>query len=62
MSDTLFHQTRMGLAFYESTMPALVRELTRLNQNLERLSDAIESTRGGAMREVAATEPEEDPV
>lgn len=37
MSDIEFHQTRMGQRFYESTMPALVRELIRLNGNIERL-------------------------
>lgn len=37
MSDTPFHQPRMGHTFYEGTMPSLVRELRRLNENLERL-------------------------
>src|SRR6185369_64436 len=37
MSDIPFHQTRMGHAFYEATMPGLVRELARLNANLEQL-------------------------
>lgn len=32
-----FCQTRMGQVFYEGTMPALVRELKRLNDNLEKL-------------------------
>ena len=32
-----FFRTRMGHTFYESTMPSLVRELARLNDNLERL-------------------------
>ncbi len=36
MSGIPFHQTPMGRRFYESTMPALVRELARLNKNLER--------------------------
>jgi len=35
MSD-LF-RTPMGQRFYEATMPSLMRELARLNQNLERL-------------------------
>jgi hypothetical protein len=30
-----FWQTPMGKTFYDHTMPALVRELTRLNTNLE---------------------------
>ena len=32
-----FFQTVMGKQFYEGTMPALVRELSRLNKNLEKL-------------------------
>lgn len=36
-SNVPFHATRMGSRFYESTMPALVRQLTRLIDNLERL-------------------------
>ena len=36
MSDDFF-RTQMGHRFYESTMPSLVREMARLNQNLERL-------------------------
>ncbi len=36
MSD--FYRTRMGQQFYEVTMPGLVRELARLNANLERLA------------------------
>ena len=37
MSDIPFHLTRAGSRFYESTVPALVQELERLNENLERL-------------------------
>ena len=33
MSD--FYRTGMGHKFYEGTMPELVRQLTRLNDNLE---------------------------
>lgn len=32
-----FFQTAMGHKFYEGTVPALVRELKRLNDNLEKL-------------------------
>lgn len=35
-----FFQTKMGHIFYEGTVPALVRELKRLNDNLERLQQA----------------------
>lgn len=58
MSDTPFHQTRMGHAFYEGTMPALVRELARLNANLERLLAAVEGKGEGAP-EPGAKEPSE---
>lgn len=37
-----FFRTQMGHRFYESTMPSLVRELARLNANLERLLDVVE--------------------
>lgn len=37
MSEIPFHSTRMGQRFYEGTMPTLVRELGRLNDNIERL-------------------------
>lgn len=41
MSDDFF-RTRMGHTFYEATMPSLVRELARLNDNLERLAKLLE--------------------
>ncbi len=42
MSDIPFHATRMGQRFYEATVPELVRELARLNGNLERLLAVVE--------------------
>ena len=42
MSETPFHQTRMGHRFYESTMPNLVQQLTRLNDLLQRLVEHLE--------------------
>jgi len=33
---TEFHLTRMGQTFYDRTVPELVRQLQRLNENLER--------------------------
>ena len=36
MSEVPFHSTRMGQRFFEHTMPELVRQLQRLNENLER--------------------------
>ena len=44
MSGIPFHSTRMGQRFYEATLPELVRELKRLNQNLERLLDLARRT------------------
>jgi hypothetical protein len=42
MSDVPFYRTQMGHRFYESTAPSLVRELARLNDNLERLQKIVE--------------------
>ena len=39
MSETPFFKTRMGHQFYDRTMPALVKQLERLNELLERLVD-----------------------
>ncbi len=36
---TEFYLTRMGRTYYEHTVPELVRQLERLNENLERLID-----------------------
>ena len=36
MSDTPFFRTQMGHRFFEHTMPELVRQITRLNDLLER--------------------------
>lgn len=53
MSEIPFHQTRMGHAFLEGTMPGLVRELARLNANLERLLVVAE----GEGKKVAPSAP-----
>ena len=37
MSDIPFYMTRMGRRFYEHTVPALVEQLARLNERLDRL-------------------------
>lgn len=42
MSDIPFFRTQMGQRFYEATMPTLVRELAKLNGNLERLLVVLE--------------------
>ncbi len=46
MSETPFYRTRMGQTFYERTMPELVKQLQRLNENLERLADQCEKPAG----------------
>jgi hypothetical protein len=42
VSEIQFFQTAMGRQFIERTVPELVRELTKLNANLERLAAAME--------------------
>ncbi|WP_141620342.1 hypothetical protein [Myxococcus sp. AB036A] len=46
MSGPAFFQTYMGQRFYESTVPGLVRELKRLNDNMERLVAVAEQLAG----------------
>ncbi|WNZ60882.1 hypothetical protein QEG98_33925 [Myxococcus sp. MxC21-1] len=46
MSGPSFFQTYMGQRFYETTMPQFVRQLTRLNDNLERLVAVAEQHAG----------------
>lgn len=41
MPDIQFFQTRMGQRFFESTMPELVRQLTRLNDLLESIESLL---------------------
>jgi hypothetical protein len=43
MSDTPFHQTRMGQQFYERTLPEIARQLARLNELLVRLVAVAET-------------------
>ena len=54
-----FFRTQMGHRFYESTMPSLVRELARLNDNLERLV-AIAEKREAKLAEPVTTEPAQE--
>jgi hypothetical protein len=37
MSEIPFFSTRMGMTFYQATMPRIADQLTRLNTNLEAL-------------------------
>ena len=39
-----FYQTRMGRTFYDHTMPTIAKELARLNNLLERIVVALETT------------------
>ena len=43
MTDIPFYATRMGARFYEHTVPELSRQISRLNDNLERLIEAAEA-------------------
>jgi hypothetical protein len=45
MSDVQFFQTRLGMRHYEHTMPGLVRQLTRLNDLIERFVVQVELDR-----------------
>lgn len=61
-----FFQTRMGQVFYEGTMPALVRELKKLNENLERNGDLFlygvpKKMIKEAMAKIEAPKPEGTP-
>ena len=46
MSETPFFKTRMGQQFYERTMPALVKQIERLNELLEQLIRQREQDQG----------------
>ena len=39
-----FFQTIMGQRFIEGTIPAVLGQIKRLNENLERLNDNLEKT------------------
>jgi hypothetical protein len=45
MSGPAFFQTRMGMRYYEHTMPELVRQVTRLNDLIERFVGQVELDR-----------------
>ncbi len=47
MSEIPFYQTRAGRQFYESTMPALVAELSRLSDLLAKLVEQGAESRLG---------------
>jgi len=45
MSGLEFFQTVMGRAFYEVTMPGLIRQLELLNKNLSKLTEEKKDSR-----------------
>ena len=47
MGEIPFYNTRMGQVFYERTVPALVQQLERLNDLLERLVEGQDRDRSG---------------
>ena len=61
MSEVPFHRTQMGHRFFEGTLPSLVRELTKLNANLEQLVAKLDTARisadGAEPTAVVPTEP-----
>ena len=56
-----FFRTQMGHRFYESTMPSLVRELARLNANLERLLAVVDRETEKADEGEATPAPAKEP-
>ena len=64
MSGPAFFQTRMGVRHYEHTMPELVRQLTRLNDLIERFVRQVELDRelaGSSTTPAAVTAMETTP-
>jgi len=42
VSEYPFYVTQMGRTFYEHTVPEIVFQLSLLNDNIERLAEAVE--------------------
>jgi len=57
VSGPSFFQTYMGQTYYQVTMPNLVRELARLNHNLERLVSVAERLAGPPPSSSGCAEP-----
>jgi hypothetical protein len=55
VAEVQFFQTAMGRTFFEYTMPELVRELKKLNANLEKLNQQNEPK-----KEIPYVEPRDD--
>lgn len=58
MSEVPFHATRMGVAFYEHTVPELVSAIERLAAAMERIADL--HVQAGSQPQ-PKTENEDDP-
>jgi hypothetical protein len=64
MSEIPFHRTPMGRTYYDHTLPSLVRELQRLNTNLERLVTNVTREAASPAQPGAVTDgesPDESP-
>jgi hypothetical protein len=58
MTDHPFHTTRIGQDFLDKAMPALVKEVTRLNELLDRVARAMERrAKDGPKRPAVALSP-----
>jgi len=55
VAEIQFFNTAMGRTFFEHTMPALVRELKKLNENLEKFNQQKEPK-----KEIPYVEPRDD--
>lgn len=42
MTGPEFHRTQTGAQFFRRDVPELLRQLARLNENLERLTEAVQ--------------------
>ncbi|NVJ27608.1 hypothetical protein HUW62_40985 [Myxococcus sp. AM011] len=60
MSGPAFFQTHMGQRFFEGTVPQILRELRRLNDNLERLVAVAQQHAG--QQKASSAEPVPPPA
>ena len=59
MTEVPFHQTRMGVRFYEHTVPELVSALERLAAAMERIADL--QVQAGSQQPEPKKEDDHDP-
>jgi chaperonin cofactor prefoldin len=60
MDDTEFYRTVMGRRFFDVTMPELVKQLARLNENIEKLIAVARTEPHGSCTDDGAA-PDERP-